>query len=112
MASTSSSQFRVVYASLTEPTTVTVNGHVLGAWIPGVGAEDVTWSVSTSTTAASYTASSSGDPHMTFNAVETPTASLVTESVRFGVPTPAQKPPSRPHVSRGNMKRSRNKEGG
>lgn len=29
-----SSQFRVVYASLTEQTEVTVNGHVIGTWVP------------------------------------------------------------------------------
>jgi hypothetical protein len=29
-----SSEFRRVYASLTEPTEVTVNGHVVGEWIP------------------------------------------------------------------------------
>ena len=30
-----SSQFRKDYGKLTEPTVVTVNGHVIGTWTPG-----------------------------------------------------------------------------
>lgn len=30
-----SAQFRRLYASLKEPTAVTVNGHVIGTWVPG-----------------------------------------------------------------------------
>jgi len=29
-----STEFRKCYASLTEPTEVTVNGHVIGRWVP------------------------------------------------------------------------------
>jgi hypothetical protein len=32
----SSAEFRKQYAKLTEPTTVTVNGHVIGTWMPYV----------------------------------------------------------------------------
>lgn len=31
-----STQFRKAYATLTEPTDVTVNGHTIGAWYPAV----------------------------------------------------------------------------
>ena len=109
MASMSSSQFRLIYASLTEPTTVTVNGHPLGTWVPSVVVQPEALATLDS---MSYSASTSGDPYMTINAVQSSTSSLAPESVRFGAPTPAQKPPPRPHVSRGNMKRSRNKESG
>ena len=30
-----SSQFRLIFSRLTEPTTVTVNGHLIGTWLPG-----------------------------------------------------------------------------
>jgi hypothetical protein len=30
-----SAQFRKVYAKLKEPVLVTVNGHVIGEWVPG-----------------------------------------------------------------------------
>jgi hypothetical protein len=36
----SSSEFRKRYASLTRPTIVTVNGHTIGRWLPGVPAVD------------------------------------------------------------------------
>lgn len=31
-----STEFRKRYASLTEPTAVTVNGHTIGVWTPGI----------------------------------------------------------------------------
>lgn len=34
MHKVTSTQFRVLYASLKEPTQVTVNGHVIGTWMP------------------------------------------------------------------------------
>jgi len=34
MKSTSSSEFRKTYARLDETTEVTVNGHVIGRWVP------------------------------------------------------------------------------
>ena len=34
MRTIASSQFRIIYASLTEPAVVTVNGHKIGTWYP------------------------------------------------------------------------------
>lgn len=48
-----SSDFRKTYASLTEPTEVTVNGHVIGEWVPGMVAradriaKDARWQTDT-----------------------------------------------------------------
>ena len=35
-----SSEFRRRYATLTQPTIVTVNGHTIGRWMPGIPAND------------------------------------------------------------------------
>ena len=37
-----SAQFRKVYAKLTKPTVVTVNGHAIGIWQPGARAFEAT----------------------------------------------------------------------
>jgi hypothetical protein len=37
MDALTSTEFRKRYASLTEPTTVTVNGHAIGIWTPSGG---------------------------------------------------------------------------
>lgn len=36
-----STQFRKVYAKLTEATLVTVNGHPIGRWVPGAPLHEV-----------------------------------------------------------------------
>lgn len=40
MDTISSAEFRKVYAKLTRPTIVTVNGHTIGRWLPGIPAVD------------------------------------------------------------------------
>jgi hypothetical protein len=44
MTTLPSSQFKMQYAKLTEPTTVTVNGHPIGTWTPtGVVDSGANW---------------------------------------------------------------------
>lgn len=44
-----STEFRKRFARLTEPTVVTVNGHVIGVWTPGVPWKIVTEGIAAAT---------------------------------------------------------------
>lgn len=41
----SSTEFRKSFARLTKPTVVTVNGHVMGQWLPYGGPEREAWTL-------------------------------------------------------------------